>query len=104
MNKNNIVDLDEALNSSIDDEMTIKEFLKTCLIKLWQEGEGFSGKRPLGNSGWYYDVIYALARNNILKSVKTVDEYGEIEYNLAKGEENRADKLVTQMIEHIFTK
>ena len=38
-----------------------KEYhLQELLLKLWQEGEGFSGKRPFGNSGWEYDLLYPL--------------------------------------------
>jgi hypothetical protein len=39
---------------------TIKGYLKALLTQLWAEGEGFSGKRPFGNSGWEYDLYKAL--------------------------------------------
>lgn len=29
---------------------SVRGYLKTLLKTLWEEGEGFSGKRPLGNS------------------------------------------------------
>lgn len=31
---------------------TYKSFLADCLKTLWEEGEGFSGKRPICDSGW----------------------------------------------------
>jgi hypothetical protein len=39
---------------------TVKEYLKKLLEALWDEGEGFSGKRPFGNSGWEYELYGAL--------------------------------------------
>lgn len=33
-------------------EMTIDDFFTECNYWLWKECEGFSGKRPLGDSGW----------------------------------------------------
>jgi hypothetical protein len=41
---------------------TIGEYLAELLHALWAEGEGFSGKRPLGNSGWERNLYDALAR------------------------------------------
>lgn len=35
---------------------TIKEYLLALLEQLWAEGEGFSSKRPFGNSGWEYEL------------------------------------------------
>lgn len=40
--------------------MTIKEYLKLLLKTLWIKREGFSGKRPFGNSGWEYFIYPAL--------------------------------------------
>lgn len=31
---------------------TIGEYLKKLLLTLWDEEDGFSGKRPFGNSSW----------------------------------------------------
>lgn len=50
-----ILDLPMAENDSGAD--TIRGYLKALLHKLWDEDEGFSGKRPFGNSGWYRDLI-----------------------------------------------
>ena len=36
----------------LDGEVTIRQYLHRLLWTLWQEDEGFSGKRPFGNSGW----------------------------------------------------
>lgn len=42
------------------DEITVAEFFAKLLQALWHEGEGFSGKRPFGNSGWEYDLARAI--------------------------------------------
>ena len=46
--------------SDAGDNLTCREYLCALLKTLWREGEGFSGKRPFGNSGWDYDLIDAL--------------------------------------------
>lgn len=42
------------------DATTVREYLIELLRALWRDEEGFSGKRPFGNSGWKYDVLHAL--------------------------------------------
>lgn len=39
---------------------TVGEYLAEILNTLLSEGEGFSGKRPLGNSDWDYNIENAL--------------------------------------------
>lgn len=39
---------------------TIRDYMKTLLVQLLTELDGFSGKRPFGNSGWEYDLFAAL--------------------------------------------
>ncbi len=39
---------------------TWRGWLRACLWELCDKGEGFSGKRPLGNSGWLGDLIECL--------------------------------------------
>lgn len=47
-----------ALPMNINDAgaTTIRAYLVALLSELWTEGEGFSGKRPFGNSGWEADL------------------------------------------------
>lgn len=40
---------------------TVGEYLIMLSQKCWQETEGFSGKRPFGNSGWDFEIYQALA-------------------------------------------
>lgn len=55
--------------------LTIKEYFKEILLELWIEGEEFSGKRPFGNSGWDYDVLQCLIKNDIVKGKLDEDGY-----------------------------
>jgi hypothetical protein len=45
----------------------IRGYLKALLTRLWQEEEGFSGKRPLGNSGWQNEVVLPLYNAEMIK-------------------------------------
>lgn len=47
---------------------TVKDYLKALLRALWDEGEGFSGKRPFGNSGWEGDLLDPLINQGLAKS------------------------------------
>lgn len=53
---------------------TIRDYLKTLLKVLFIEGEGFSGKRPFGESGWKIDLYLSLVQGGII--VGTIDEDG----------------------------
>jgi hypothetical protein len=55
---------------------TIREYLLALLNTLLREEEGFSGKRPFGNSGWIYDLYGAMAKGGVFPA--TVDEYGDL--------------------------
>lgn len=55
---------------------TVKGYLKMLLQHLWAEGEGFSGKRPFGNSGWEYDLYKALVAKGLVEG--SLDEDGYI--------------------------
>lgn len=55
---------------------TIRDYLVALLERLWSEGEGFSGKRPFGNSSWEYDLYRALVTANLISG--SIDEYGDL--------------------------
>lgn len=40
---------------------TIRDYLLSLLYTVWDKGEGFSGKRPFGNSGWEWELHWALS-------------------------------------------
>lgn len=69
--------LDAKMPENDANAETIREYLKELLHALWEEQEGFSGKRPFGNSGWEYDLYIALINAGIIEG--KLDEYGGIE-------------------------
>ena len=75
---------------------TIGEYLKTLLAKIWTDGEGFSGKRPFGNSGWEYDVYEALVSARAVEGV--IDDYGDIVSCNTKS----ADEIILKAINEVF--
>lgn len=52
--------LEARSSSDAGDDITVRDYLRTLLTTLWSEGEGFSGKRPFGNSGWEHDIYKPL--------------------------------------------
>lgn len=46
---------------------TLRKSFKLLLYTLFIEEEEFSGKRPLGNSGWQYDLGIGLINAGILE-------------------------------------
>lgn len=51
----------EALDvPMISFEGTLREYFKSMLLSLWKQREGFSGKRPLGDSGWDWEIYKVL--------------------------------------------
>lgn len=59
----------------LDGEITIRQYLKQLLLTLWAEQEGFSGKRPFGNSGWDFDLYAPLIKAGAIKGVLDSDGY-----------------------------
>ena len=55
----------EFESSDIDELVTLKEYLKELLCSLWIEGEDFSGKRPLGTSGWQFTIYDLLVKRRL---------------------------------------
>jgi hypothetical protein len=93
---------EEALSVSFesrdhDGQITVREYLRSLLSTLWAEKEGFSGKRPFGNSGWDFDLIAGLVKSGHIKG--TLDEYGYIE-DLDSHKD--ANKFVADLIEYVL--
>lgn len=47
-------------------DVTIRKWFEAIVMALWEDQESFSGKRPLGNSGWDGDLVACLIRNNLI--------------------------------------
>lgn len=46
----------------------LREFFVLILGQLWEEADEFSGKRPFGNSGWYFEIIWGLIDDGVAES------------------------------------
>lgn len=73
--------LEYRFDSDAGDDLTVRDYLRTLLMTLWVEGEGFDGKRPFGNSGWEYEIYRPLIAGGFITGmlhedgcVNTVDE------------------------------
>lgn len=74
---------------------TIRGYLIALVEKIWREAEGFSGKRPFGNSSWQSDLYIPLAKAGYI--VATFDEDGYLD-EIAQDEEDKADDMIAEAI------
>jgi hypothetical protein len=92
--------LRNALNAELifeGDKITISVFLWKLLHTLWYEKEGFSGKRPFGNSNWDADIYIALIKGGFVCG--DIDEDGF----LNDVDQKEADELVNELIGFVFS-
>ena len=85
----NILDLPMEENDA--KAKTIRDYLKALLKTLWQKEEGFSGKRPFGNSGWTWDVYRALVKGGAIEG--KIEDNDSIEHD-----QDEADRLIFKAI------
>lgn len=89
----NVLDIEMQENDS--GANTIRGYLKALLWTLFNEGEGFSGKRPFGNSSWEYDLYIALVAAKAVDGTLTEDGYIDtVDYK-------EANKLIFEAIESL---
>ena len=79
----------------LDGEVSIRDYLTTLLLRVWDEGESFSGKRPFGNSGWEYDLYKPLIAANVIKG--ELDEDGYIDGVDDKAGHAEIERLIREM-------
>lgn len=89
----NILDL--PMESNDANAATIRGYLKALLSTLIREGEGFSGKRPFGNSGWNWDLYMPLVKAKLVNG--KIDAAGYLE----DVDESAAEKLILEAIESL---
>ncbi len=77
---------------------TIKEYLKRLLAQLWIEQEGFSGKRPFGNSGWEFDLYKALIRAGA--ATGKLDGDGCVD-EMPQESQQQADEIILKAIQNL---
>jgi hypothetical protein len=59
--------LDLPMQENDANAATVRDYMKALLSKFLSQTEGFSGKRPFGNSGWEYDMHEALFRAKLVE-------------------------------------
>ena len=74
--------------------LTVGGYLQALLTELWREGEGFSGKRPFGNSGWEYELYQAVIAGGA--ATGELDEDGGVD------DEGNAAQVVAGAIGALF--
>ena len=67
--------LDHKWESSDIGVTSFRHYFTMLLRTLLEEGEGFSGKRPFGNSGWDWDMVCGVAQ------IGLTDAWYDREYN-----------------------
>lgn len=72
---------------------TVREYLQALLLTLWEETEGFSGKRPLGNSDWVQQLWIPLLIAGVVEG--SVDAWGTVD----EIDEVKADRLIKEAIQ-----
>lgn len=88
-----------ALNVKINEEdsgaETLRDYFKAMLRAIFKEGDGFSGKRPFGNSGWEHSLAIELVKAGVLDG-KILDDDGWID---ADYDRKAFDVLIEKAIE-----
>lgn len=87
--------LDIPMQNNDASASTIRDYLKALLYTLYNEGEGFSGKRPFGNSSWEFELYIALVKAGAVKGSLTEDGY------LDTVNTEEADNLIFKAIESL---
>lgn len=95
MNKSEVLNL-KLEHDDFPKYFTIRDYLCELLTTLWEEKEGFNGKRPFGDSGWEYDLYKPLIKAGVLDG--RIDEDDYIEYI----NEEQADNVIRLLISYCF--
>lgn len=69
--------LDLPMQTNDAEAATIRDYFKALLTTLLIEEEGFSGKRPFGNSGWISDLEIPLIKAGLVQGKIDADGYVE---------------------------
>lgn len=79
-------------------KVPLAEYLRMLLATLWEESEVFTGKRPLGNGGWQFDVYKALVRAELIEGKIDADD------DLMDCDQKTGDELVLAVIKRLVIK
>lgn len=90
--------LDLPMESNDANAGTVREYLRALLLAAWEEGEGFSGKRPFGNSGWERELYLPLVKAGAV--VGKLDGDGYID----EVDKKHAHALIVEAIKSLCSK
>jgi hypothetical protein len=76
---------------------TIRDYLHELLLGVLVEREGFSGKRPFGNSGWEYDLYQPLIKAGLIDG-ELDEEYGYIN----SVDRKAGDEMILDAVDALF--
>lgn len=82
----------EFYDSSNMENISFRDYFVLLLVTLMHKEEGFSGKRPLGDSGWKYDLYKGLIQHDLVKG--KLDEDGYVDFI----DEIEADDYLQRMV------
>lgn len=88
-------EMEQILETEVYDGDTLRTVLKDLVVKIFNEQEGFSGKRPFGDSDFYCRVENSLV---IAGFVEGVVEDGEV----VQSNDAQFDKLIKDCVEYAF--
>lgn len=91
--------LDVRFDSDAGDNLSVREYFGRLAEEVWREEEGFSGKRPFGNSGWQPDVIAALVGAGFIGG--KIDGDGQLDYG--SYDRSAAESYIIELIRLAFT-
>lgn len=86
----NVLDVPMSRNDA--GAKTIREYLRTLLLKVYEEQGEFSGKRPFGYSGWDVDLHIALGEAGLIGIEYDSDGY------VMDADSDSGDELIRQAI------
>ena len=72
---------------------SFKSYFKILLKSLWRQGEGFSGKRPFGNSDWQWNIYKYLVESGAVEG--GFDDDGYLDWF----KQETADRVIIKLIE-----
>lgn len=78
-------------------EGTVREYLTDLLAMVWSEREGFSGKRPWGNSSWEWELYQPMIDAGFLEADPAYDDSRQ----LSADERQKADRLIAEAIKSL---
>lgn len=80
---------------------TVRGYLVALLDDLWIGKEGFSPKRPFGNSSWEWDIYAALVRAGLAENPFDEDGYVDPE-RVQQFDRAECDRLIGQAIKALY--